>query len=332
MTRYVVRRLTAAVVQLLIITFVAYALFFLIASLTGASPAQRVAGKGASPARVRQVAHLMGVDRPWYVQYAHFVGHLARGNLGYSFQRRQPVSDIVYPAAGVTASLVVGAALLWLAISIVVGVIGALRPRSAVDRILTLGVQTSIAAPVFWVAPMLSFLLAYQPTQGRLLGIPLGRRLNWLPIEGYVGPTANPLEWAHHLLLPWFALAIGFAALYARFVRALVLEQLSEEYVKTARAKGASEWRILRSHVGRVVAPSIVTLLGLDVGVALGGALFVEQVFGLPGLGYVGLSSIQNLDYPLTVGTITFAALVAVLANAVADLAQASLDPRVRAQ
>ena len=272
----------------------------------------------------------MGTDRPWYSQYAHFLGHVARGDLGYSFQRRQPVSEIVFPAAGVTASLVLGAVVLWLAIAISVGLIGALRPRSVLDRVLTVGVQTSIAAPVFWVAPMLSFLLAYQPTEGRLVGIPLGRRVDWLPIQGYVGPLADPLQWARHLILPWFALAIGFAALYARFVRAFVLEQFAEDYVKTARAKGAGEWRIIRRHIGRLVAPAIVTLLGLDVGVALRGALFVEQVFGLPGLGYVGLSSIQNLDYPLTIGTITFAALVAVAANAVADLAQAALDPRVR--
>jgi peptide/nickel transport system permease protein len=328
--RYGTRRLLAAGVQLLIITFVAYALFFVIADLTGASPAQRVAGKGATPARVREVAHIMGVDRPWYVQYVHFVDRLAHGDFGYSFQRREPVARIVFPAAGVTASLVAGAAVLWLVIAICVGLVGALRPRSLIDRVLTIGVQTSIAAPVFWVAPMLSYLLAYQPTQGRLLGISLGRRVNWLPIGGYVGPLASPSQWALHLILPWFALAIGFAALYARFVRAFVLEQLAEEYVKTARAKGASEWRIIRRHVGPLVAPAIVTLLGLDVGVALGGALFVEQVFGLPGLGYVGLSSIQNLDYPLTVGTITFAALVAVAANATADLAQAMLDPRIR--
>ena len=330
MIRYATRRLAAAFVQLLIITFVAYVLFFLIADLTGANPAQRIAGKGATPARVREIAHIMGTDRPWYAQYGHFVWRLAHGDLGYSFQTRQPVGDIVFPAAGVTASLVVGAAVLWLVIALVVGLVGALRPRSLIDRILTIGVQTSIAAPVFWVAPMLSYLLAYQPTQGRLFGISLGRRVDWLPIEGYVGPVANPVEWAHHLILPWLALAIGFAALYARFVRAFVLEQLAEEYVKTARAKGAGEWRIIRHHVGRLVAPAIVTLLGLDVGVALGGALFVEQVFGLPGLGYVGLSSIQNLDYPLTIGTITFAALVAVAANAAADLAQAMLDPRVR--
>jgi peptide/nickel transport system permease protein len=330
--RYAAKRFTAALVQLVIVSFVAYAIFFLIADLTGASPAQRVAGKGASPARVHEIAHVMGLDRPWYAQYAHFLWRLAHGDLGYSFVRRQPVSEIVFPAAGVTASLVIGAAVLWVLIALVVGVIGAYRPRSIADRVLTVGVQTSIAAPVFWVAPMLAFLFAYQPTQGKLLGISLGRRLDWLPIEGYVGPLQSPLEWAHHLILPWIALAIGFAALYARFIRAFVLEQLSEEYVRTARSKGASEWQILRHHIGGLVAPAIIVLLGLDVGVALGGALFVEQVFGLPGLGYVGLSSIQNLDYSLTVGTITFAALVAVTANAIADLAQALLDPRVRAR
>ena len=330
MIRYATHRLAVAAMQVLIITFVAYALFFLIADLTGANPAQRVAGKGATPARVREVAHIMGTDRPYYAQYALFVWRLAHGDLGYSFQRRQPVAEIVLPAAGVTASLVFGAAVIWLFIAIGIGLVGALKPRSLADRALTVAVQTAIAAPVFWIAPMLSFLLAYEPTQGRLLGVPLGRRFNWLPIQGYVGPLANPLEWAHHLVLPWIALAIWFAALYARFVRAFVLEQLSEEYVTTARAKGASEWRIIRRHVGALVAPAVIVLLGLDIGVALGGALFVEQVFGLPGLGYVGLSSIQNLDYPLTVGTITFAAIVAVAAIAVADLAQAYLDPRVR--
>jgi peptide/nickel transport system permease protein len=326
------RRLAAASLQLLIITFVAYLLFFVIADLTGANPAQRVAGKGATPARVREIAHIMGTDRPWYQQYAHFVWRLGHGDLGYSFQRRQDVASIVLPAAGVTASLILGAAVLWLLIAVIVGLVGALRPRGLIDRILTIGVQTAIAAPVFWVAPMLAYLLAYQPTQGKLLGIPLGRRVGWLPIQGYVGPVANPLQWARYLILPWFALAIGFAALYARFVRAFVLEQFGEDYVRTARAKGAGEWRIIRAHIRPLVAPAVVTLLGLDVGVALGGALFVEQVFGLPGLGYIGLSSIQNLDYPLTIGTITFAALVAVGANAIADLAQVALDPRVRVE
>jgi peptide/nickel transport system permease protein len=288
-----------------------------------------VAGKAATPAEIRQVAHVMGTDRPWYEQYGRFLWHLAQGNLGYSFQRRQPVADIVFPAAGVTASLVIGAAIVWLLIATVVGVASAMWPRSVIDRTLTLIVMIAIAAPVFWVAPMLAYLLAYQPTQGKLFGISLGHSVTVFPIQGY-SSIGHVGEWARHLALPWFALAIGFAALYARFIRAYILEQLGEDYVRTARAKGVREQRILVRHIGPIVAPAIITLLALDIGAALGGALFVEQVFGLPGLGYVGLSSIQNLDYALTVGTITFAALVAVAANTVADLGQAALDPRVR--
>src|SRR5947208_3772389 len=142
MTRYTARRLLAAGAQLLIITLVAYILFFLIADLTGANPAQRVAGKGATPARVREIAHVMGTDRPWYSQYAHFLGHVARGDLGYSFQRRQPVHEHVFPAAGVTASRVLGTAVLLLAIAIFLRLIGAVLALNALDRGLTGGVPT----------------------------------------------------------------------------------------------------------------------------------------------------------------------------------------------
>jgi peptide/nickel transport system permease protein len=185
--------------------------------------------------------------------------------------------------------------------------------------------------PVFWLSPILSYYLAYEPTQGRLFGmqiLPVGTRL--FPIDGYVKPSTDLLAWAHHLVLPWFALAAGFAAIYARFVRALTMEELGEDYARAVRAKGCSSRRTLLRHCGRNVAPVVITLLGIDVGVALGGALFVETVFALPGLGYVGLSSIENLDYPLTVGVITFAAICAVLANTIVDLVHAALDPRIR--
>ena len=327
---YLSRRLATALFQILLITFITYFLFYIIASLTGASPAQRVAGRSATPERVAEVAHLLGTDRPWYEQYAGFLGRLSQGDFGQSYLQRRPVADIIFPAAQVTASLVFGAAVVWVLLAIPVGVIGAIWPRSLADRTLTVIVQLAIAAPVFWVAPMLSFLLAYQPTQGTLFGLPLGGSVAWLPIQGYVDFSRDPGEWARHLILPWTALALGFAALYARFIRAFYAEQLAEDYVLTARAKGASEFRILWLHVGRIVAPAIVTLLGLDIGAVIGGALFVETTFGLPGLGYVAFSSIQLLDYPLTVGTITFAALMAVLLNTAADLAQAVLDPRVR--
>ena len=330
MIKYLIRRLAAACLQLFLITLIAYLLFYVVASATGADPARRVAGRAATPERVAEVAHMLGTDLPWYEQYAHFLGKLIHADLGYSFMQRRPVSEIIFPAVTVTLSLLAGAAVLWLLIAIPVGLVGALWPRSFSDRLLAVLVQIAISAPVFWVAPMFSYLLAYQPSQGTFLGIHLGMSIQWLPIQGYTKLASSPWEWARHLLLPWLAFAVGYAALYARFVRALVSEQLSENYVLVARAKGASGGRILSHHVGRIVSPSIITMLGLDVGAMMGGALFVEQAFGLPGLGYIAYSSIQSLDYPLTMGTITFAALMAVVLNTVADLIQAVLDPRVR--
>jgi peptide/nickel transport system permease protein len=330
MIKYLVRRLGAAALQLLFITLIAYLLFFAVASATGADPARRVAGRAASPERVAEVARVLGTDRPWYEQYFRFVSNLTRGDLGYSFMQRRPVAEIIAPAVPVTLSLLAGATLLWVLIALPVGVVGALWPRSAPDRVLAVIIQVAISAPVFWVAPMLSYLIAYQPSQGTLLGIPLGTSIQWLPIQGYTKLGVDVWQWVRHLLLPWLALAVGYAALYARFVRALVSEQLGEDYVLVARAKGASEARILGVHVGRIVTPAIVTMIGLDVGAMIGGALFVEQAFGLPGLGWIAYSSIQALDYPLTMGIITFGALMAVLLNALADLFQAALDPRVR--
>jgi peptide/nickel transport system permease protein len=328
-TRFVVRRLGVAVLQILLVTFIAYMLFFVVSSLTGADPAQRVAGKSASPEQVARVAEILGTNKPWWEQYLKFLSGILHGDFGYSFQQRIPVADLLLPAAFVTSSLVIGAAIIWMLVAIPVGLIGALRPRSGADRVSSVLIQIAIAAPVFWVAPMLSYLFAYQPSQGQFLGITIPP-VELFPIQGYVDPWVSLADWIRSLILPCIALALGFAAFYARFIRAFVLEQLSEDYVLVARAKGGSTRHVLRSHISPLVAPAIVTLLALDVGATLGGALFVEVTFGLPGLGYLAYSSIENLDYPLTVGVVTFAALMAVLANTLADIAQAALDPRVR--
>ena len=329
MTRFVIRRLAVAVLQVLTVTFIAYMLFYVISALTGADPAQRVAGKAASPEQVARVAALLGTDKPWWQQYFNFLSGVLHGDFGYSFQQRIPVSDLLFPAAFVTASLVIGAAIIWMLVAVPVGLIGALRPRSAADRVSAVLIQIAIAAPVFWVAPMIAYLFAYQPSQGTFLGISIPP-VQFFPIGGYTDPWVSAGDWVRSLILPCTALALGFAAFYARFIRAFVLEQLSEDYVLVARAKGGATRHILRSHIGPLVAPAILTLLALDVGATLGGALFVEVTFGLPGLGYLAYSSIENLDYPLTVGVVTFAALMAVLANTLADIAQAALDPRVR--
>ena len=188
-----------------------------------------------------------------------------------------------------------------------------------------------MSIPVFWLAPMISYFLGYQPTQGELAGLhilPVGTSI--FPIDGYVEFGTNPVQWAYHLLLPWLTLAIGFAAVYIRFIRTLTAEQLSEDYTRTARAKGASVPRIMTHHVGRNVAPTVTVLLGADIATALTGVFFVETVFAIPGLGYTGLSAIQNLDYPVITGVVIVGALIAVAANTVVDLTHAVLDPRLR--
>jgi peptide/nickel transport system permease protein len=328
--KFVARRLLIAVGQVLTVTLLAYLLFYVISDVTGASPAQRVAGHAASPAQIARVAHLLGTDKPIYVQYIDFVDHILHGNFGYSFLQRRPVMQIILPAAGVSMSLILVSVVLWIMMAVPIGLVGALRPRTFTDRFLTICAQVAIATPVFWLAPIIAYVFAFEPNQGRFLGISLGTSVNIFPIEGWVSLTANPWEWLRHLILPGLTLALGFTGFYARFVRALVLEQLDEDYVRTARSKGAGRPRVLRVHVGRVVAPSIITLLGLDVGAAIGAVLFVELVFGLPGLGFVAVNSIQNLDYPVTVGVVTFTGLLTVGAMTVADLAVAALDPRIR--
>jgi peptide/nickel transport system permease protein len=331
MTRFVLRRLGGGVVQVVIITFLAWMLFFVIARFTGATPALRAAGRNPSPQRLAEVSHKLGTDRPYVVQYLRFLRGIFVGDFGFSFNQRRPVSDIIFPAARATAAVVVGGAIVWLLIAVPVGAYGALRPRSWGDVMGRTFAIFGMSVPIFWVAPMLSFLLAYQPTQGVLLGLhilPKGTRI--FPIDGYVRLGDGPWEWAHHLMLPWLAYATTFAAIYARYIRTLILEQLGEDYVRTAEAKGMRTSRLLARHVGRNVAPILAVLLGVDIGIALGGTLFVETVFNIPGLGYTGINSIQTLDYPLVTGVITFAAIAAVAANTLVDLLHGFLDPRVR--
>ena len=331
MSRFVLRRLGAGVLQVVIVTFLAWMLFFVIARYTGATPALRAAGRNPSPERLAEVSHKLGTDRPYVEQYVRFLGGVFTGDFGYSFNQRRPVSDMIFPAARATASLVAGGAIVWMLIAVPVGAYGALRPRSAGDVMGRSFAILGMSVPIFWVAPMLSFVLAYQPTQGVLFGLhilPKGTRI--FPIDGYIRLGENPGQWAHHLLLPWLAYATTFAAVYARYVRTLTIEQLSEDYVRTAEAKGMRTSRLLIRHVGRNVSPILAVLLGVDIGIALGGTLFVETVFNIPGLGYTGINSIQTLDYPLVTGVITFAAIVAVAANTMVDLLHGFLDPRVR--
>jgi len=330
MRRQILHRLGGAVLQVLIVTLFAWLLFYVIARFTGASPAQRIAGKTATTAEIAQVARLLGLNKPYWQQYVIFLGHLVRGNFGFSYVQMRPVSAILWPALRVTTSLVLGAALLWLLVAAPIGALGAMRPRSFGDvagrAISVLG----MSIPVFWLAPMVSYFLAFQPTQGRLFGIPLPGRVTLFPIDGYVNLGTSPGQWAYHLVLPWITLAIGFAAVYIRYIRTMTSEQLSEDYTRTAKAKGASTARVLLRHVGRNLLPTITVLLGADVAYALTGVFFVETVFNLPGIGFTGVSAIENLDYPVITAVVIVSALIAVLSNTIVDLLHVVLDPRLR--
>ena len=319
MITYLVRRLLWAAVLFVAVTFVTYVVFFLIP----ANPAQLAAGKAATPERIAEVEHFLGLDRPIYVQYAKFMERLVVDrSLGTSFATRQDVNDIVWRAAPVTASLVFGGVIVWLSIAVPLGILSALRPRSLLDRTGMVLVLVGISAHPVWIGLLLAYFFGY--------------KLGWFPITGYcdvVNPSTDcggPAQWAYHMVLPWATFACVFAATYTRFIRANVLETLNEDYVRTARAKGAPEGRVLRRHVLRNAMLTIVTILGLDIGLALGGAIFTETVFGLPGLGQTVIGSIANFDLPVTQGVVVFATTCIIVANLVVDLVYAWVDPRIR--
>ena len=224
----------------------------------------------------------------------------------------------------VTASLVFGAIIMILMISIPIGVFSALRPRSAVDRAAMVYVLVGISFPSFFLGLVLAYFISF--------------RLGLTPITCYcdvINPSeasqcGGPLDWAHHMILPWATLALVSSATYVRFIRADVMETMNQDYVRTARAKGAPERTVMRSHVLRNAMLPVVTMLGMDIGILLGGAIFIEQVFGLPGLGFVALESIFNFDLPVTQGVVVFGAIAIIFFNLIVDILYAWIDPRIR--
>lgn len=319
MIGYLVRRLGWAVVLFFVLTMVTYIIFFVIP----ANPALELCGRGCSAADYERVEHYWGLDRPVPVQYLMFVERIVvHQSLGRSFRTRREVNDVVTDAAPVTASLIGGAALMWLLVAFPVGVLSALRPRTLVDRASMVFVLIGISAHPAWVGLIFSYFFGF--------------KLGWFPAFGYcdmINPSTScggPVQWAYHLLLPWLSFALLFCALYVRMIRASVLEAMQEDYVRTARAKGATDYGVMRSHILRNAMLPIVTMLGMDLGLLLGGAIFTEAVFGLPGLGRVAFQALNNLDLPMIQGVVVFTALCVLTFNLVVDLVYALLDPRIR--
>ena len=329
MYRYLIRRLLWAGVLFLSVTVVSYIIFFLVP----AEPARLMAGPQAPPDQVARIRKQMGLDDPVYVQYGRFLGgmmpisfdggpHLKSPSLGRSYATRQPVTEIIKDAAPVTASLVFGGAILWMLIAVPIGILSALRPRSLLDRSAMVFVLIGISAHPVWIGLILIYFVGY--------------KAGLTPLGGYcdmIDPSTDcggPVEWAHSLILPWITFAILFAALYVRMIRANVLEAMNEDYVRTARAKGAPEWLVMRSHVLRNAMLPIVTMLGMDIGLALGGAVFTETVFGLPGLGRRAIQGLEGFDLPAVMGIVVFATVCVIVFNLFVDLLYAIIDPRIR--
>jgi peptide/nickel transport system permease protein len=318
---FIVRRLLWALVLFLAVTVVTYVIFF----VTPADPARLAAGQGASPADVQRVAERLHLDEPVWQQYGRFLWQLVgEQSLGESFVNRQDVNDIVLRAAPVTASLVFGGAIFWLMLSLPVGILSALKPRSLLDRAGMVFVLIGLSAHPVWIGLIFAYLFGY--------------KLGWTPISGYcdfISPSdtaecGGPVQWAYHMILPWATYAILFAALYVRLIRANVMETMSEDYVRTARAKGAPERQVLRSHILRNSLLPVVTILGMDIGLALGGAIFTESIYSLPGLGRQVLISYQNFDLPVILGVVVFSTVCIIVFNLIVDLLYAWIDPRIR--
>jgi peptide/nickel transport system permease protein len=325
--RYLFGRIGGILLVLAILTVVTYAVFY----LSPADPAQLSCGRPCTPERLTQARTFMGFDSAWYVQVAEFVIGIVAGRtfgsgpaaiecaapcFGYSFRLSTPVTDLIFDRLGVTASLAIGAAVLWLIIGVGTGTVSALRRGSVLDRSLMTISIAGVSAPSYLVG---------------LLGILLfGFTLDMVPIGGYSPIGDGVIDWLWHLVLPWCVLALINAAIYTRLTRGQLLEVLNEDYIRTARAKGLSERRVIPLHALRNVLLPIATVFGLDLGGLLGGAVITEHVFSMPGLGALLLDAVANLDLPVIVGVTLFAAFLIILANLVVDLCYGLLDPRAR--
>jgi peptide/nickel transport system permease protein len=318
--RFIIRRFVAAFFVLFAISVLVFLIFF---ATPGIDPAARIAGRNASPEVLAAVRHEFGLDSPLPVRYVLMMRHLFidRDLTSYVNRGAQVIPQILQ-AVPVTLSLVVGAAVLWMFFGVLMGTAAAARRGSAVDPLMVLLGVIGVSMPVYWLGEVVNLL-----TQSTLHG----SIFSWVPPLGYVPLTTDPLQWALHLLFPWMTLAALYAGIYARVLRGEMLNSLSEDYVRTARAKGLSERRILLKHALRCSLIPIVSLFGLDFGALVGGAaLLTEVVFGLPGVGKLTFDALQNVDLPVIMGCVLYAAFFVVLANAVVDLFYAVLEPRVR--
>jgi peptide/nickel transport system permease protein len=318
MTKYIIRRLLWVIVLLFLVSALTFVIFYL---LPTADPAQLRAGRQPTPALVASIRHQLGLDQPWYVQYFRYMKNLVlHFNFGYSYTNNVSVRTQIFSRLPATISLALGAAVVWLTVGIAVGTISAVRRRSLFDRGAMGAALVAISAPVYWLGLLVLFLFASD----------IGKIKIFPGAGSYVPLSQNPTKWFTSLIMPWFVLAASFAAIYARLLRANLIEAMSEDYIRTARAKGLTERRVILRHGIRAAITPIVTAAGLDIGVLLGGVILTETVFNIPGIGRLAYDSIINSDLPMIQGTVLIGAFFIVIANLIVDILYAFIDPRVR--
>jgi peptide/nickel transport system permease protein len=325
MGRYLVRRILFLILVLITVSFVTFLIFF---KLPPGDPARIAAGRRTSPDILATARHNLGLDQPWYVQYGRFAkglipwpGFFLNEQVYFSYNNYVPVKEEILesspPRIAVTAVLTVGASAIWLLIGIPIGIASATKPRSVRDRAGMLFALFGVSAPVFWLGFVFLFIFWFK--LGLLPGstLPLNESLSESILRG-------------RFVLPWITVSLTYAAFYARMSRSNLIETMSEDYIRTARAKGLSERRVIFKHGLRSALTPVVTMFGLDLGLLLGGLVITEQVFNLPGMGAYAINALQTNDFPAVMGVTMFAALFIVFANLVVDIVYAVLDPRVR--
>jgi peptide/nickel transport system permease protein len=323
MFQYIVRRLLWAIVSLILVIGSVFVIFFIMPAIaargTGVSGQKIVAisfaGKNPRPSQVAAVTERLGLDQPLYVQFGRYVGNAFQGDLGFSYQTQEPVTKAILSRLPATASLAVGASIVWLVMGVGIGVISALRSRSFWDRSSMFFALIFLSMPTFWLGLMAVFFF--------------DSGINVYETGEYVALTSDPIGWFRIMWLPWLVLALVSAAIYARMVRGNMLEVQSEDYIRTARAKGLPERSVTR-HTLRSALTPVVTMYGLDLGVLLGGAIITERIFNIPGIGSYSVDAILSNNLPIILGTTVFAAAFVIVANLLVDIAYATLDPRVR--
>lgn len=312
--------------QMLFVMFGISMLVFLIFFATpGSDPASRIAGRGASPEILEAVRKSFGLDQPFYVQYFVMMKKIfITGDLTSFVNRGWKVVPAVLDTVPVTLSLVIGAAILWVIFGMLIGIVAAATRGSWLDKLLMILGLIGISMPVFWLGEVMNLV-----SQSRFHDTWM---FSWVPPLGYKNLSDDPKGWFLTLIIPWITLAILYIGLYGRVLRASLIEAMQEDYIRTARAKGLSETRILLRHALRTSLISFVTLFGLDFGALVGGsALLTEVVFNLQGVGKLTYDALQNLDLPIIMTTVMYASFFVVMANALVDVVYILLDPRVRA-